>query len=104
MRRANLCPILQNDSARACHSRVSIWATRRGSPNLDAQFSSRCCQRLRDRAHASHHVAVESLQLVFSAAQQMKQQTQSPSRADKVRHACHTRCWRGTCVLIVSDS
>ncbi len=37
-------------------------------------------QRLRDRSHAAHHVPIEALQLVFAAAQQMKQQSNRCSR------------------------
>ena len=53
---------------------------RRRRTNFNSKFSSRGRQRLRDRAHAANHVAIKALQLMFSTAQQVKQQSDCGAR------------------------
>src|SRR5215469_4449280 len=70
-----LRPILQEDAASAAtiHVNTSDGARRE---DFDAQLSAGRCKGLRDRAHSSHHVAVETLGLAIATAQQMKDQTE----------------------------
>ena len=50
------------------------------SADLHPQLLPGGRERLRDRAHAAHHVAIEALQFMLTAAQQMKQQPDRSAR------------------------
>src|SRR5579885_28894 len=70
--RTNFAAVFQHhpDSSSVAHVDLSH---RRRSSNFYSELFAGLRQCLRDRAHASHDVPVKSLQLVLSAAKEMKQ-------------------------------
>ena len=72
--RARISVPSSSTTPRARPSRTSMCATGAEVRISTPSFLPRSRQRLGDRAHAAHHVSVESLQFVLAAAQQVKQQ------------------------------
>ena len=75
---ADLRPVFEHDASRPATSRIDL-RDRSARTDLGTESARGRSHGFRDGAHATHHVPVETLRLVFAAAEQVKQQAQGGS-------------------------